>query len=162
MPLLERGIIRCILKEHKVRRTRFRCRSRLRTRNTRLHLPHISCLGIIGERRADRDEIIPVIHIDDVILVKLQRLNKASFQFREKVKRSAEKGNLALNGTPLCEVADGLIDHRLKDRKRNVRLLRTVVHECLNIRLGKDAAARGDCIDALSLFGKSIQPDWIR
>ena len=97
-----------------------------------------------------------------MILVKFQRLDKASFQFREKVKRSAKKGDLALNGTPLCEVADGLIDHRLKDRKRNIRLLCTVVHECLNIRLGKDTTARGNRIDTLSLFGKCIQTDWIR
>ena len=159
--LLECSIIRRILKEHEVRRARFRCRSCLRTCNTRLHLPHIGCLGIIGERRADRDEIIAVIHIDDVILVKFQRLDKASFQFREKVKRSAEKGDLALNGTPLREVADGLIDHRLKDRERNIRLLCAVIHQCLNICLGKDAAARGDGIDALSLFGKCIQTDWI-
>ena len=96
-----------------------------------------------------------------MILVKFQRLDKASFQFREKVKRSAKKGDLALNGAPLREVADGLIDHRLKDRKRNIRLLCAVIHQRLNIRLGKDAAARGDGIDALSLFGKCIQTDWI-
>ena len=71
MALLERLIVRRILEQSEVSCARFRRCLLLRTRDARLHLPHIGCSGIIRERRADRDEIIAVIHINDMIIVEL-------------------------------------------------------------------------------------------
>ena len=71
MTLLERRIVRSILEQSEVSCARFRRRLLLRTRDACLHLPHIGCSGIIRERRADRNEIIAVIHINDMIIVEL-------------------------------------------------------------------------------------------
>ena len=161
MACTEGGVVLRPLKQCYIRRASLRCSSLFRTRNARLHLPHIGCLGIIRECRADRDEIIAVIHIDDVICVELQCFDKAFFQFREKVQGTAEKRDISANRPSLCEVADGLVDDCLKDGERDVRLLRAVVHECLDIRLGKHAAARGDRVHALSLFSKRIEANGI-
>ena len=159
MPCTKCGIVRRPLEQREVRRARLRCSSRLCTRDARLHLPHIRHSGIIGECRADRDKIIAVIHIDDVFIIELQCFDKAFFQFREKVQRSTEKCNCTVDRTPLREVANGLIDDRLKDGECNIRLCRTIVHECLDISLCKNAAARSDRIDALALLRKCIQTD---
>ena len=161
MACTEGGVVVRPIEQRDIRRVRLRCSSLLRTRNARFHLPHIGFLGIIRECRADRDEIIAVIHIDNVIRIELQCFDKAFFQFREKMQGTAEKGNIAVDGTPLREVSDGLVDDRLKDRQSNVRLCRTIVHECLDIRLGKHAAARGNRVDALALLRKGIETDGI-
>ena len=161
MPRTERRIVLRALEQREVRRARLRCRSLLRTRNARLHLPHIGCSGIVGERRANRDKIIAIIHIDNVFVIELQCLDKAFFQFREEVQRSAEEGNIAADRTPLREVADGLVDDRLKDGKCDIRLCCTVVHERLHVRLREYAAARGNRIDALALLRECIQPEWV-
>ena len=154
MPCLERRIVLRTLEQCEVCRARLRRRSLLRTRNARLHLPHIGHSGIVGERRANRDEIIAVIHVDDVFVIELQCFDKAFFQFREKVQGTTEEGDRAVDRASLREIADGLVDDSLKNGECDVRFLRAVVHECLNVCLGKDAAAGGDRIDALSLLCK--------
>ena len=97
-----------------------------------------------------------------MFIVELQCFDKAFFQFREKVQRSTEECDIAADRAPLREVADGLIDDRLKNGECNVRLLRTVVHERLNIRLGEHAAARGNRVDTLALFCERIESDGVR
>ena len=97
-----------------------------------------------------------------MIIVEFQCFDKAFFQFREKMQRSAEKCNPAVDRTALCKITDGLVDNCLKDRECNVRLSCAVIHEGLNIGLGKDPAARSDCIDTLALFSKRIESDRVR
>ena len=96
-----------------------------------------------------------------MIRVEFQCLDKASFQFGEKVQRSAEECDIAVDGASLREVADGLVDDRLEDGECNVRFLRAVIHERLYVSLGEYAAARSDSVDALALLGECVQPDGI-
>ena len=79
MPLFECSILRRILKQYKICCSRLCCRSLLSARNTSLHLPHINFMGIIRKRRTECDEIIAVIHIDDICVVELQCLDKTLF-----------------------------------------------------------------------------------
>ena len=78
------------------------------------------------------------------------------------MQRSAKKRDLARNRTPLREIADRLIDDSLKNGKGNIRLFRTVVHQSLDVCLGKDAAARSNRIDLLPLLRKCIESCRIR
>ena len=96
-----------------------------------------------------------------MIRVELQCFDKAFLEFREKVQRTTEKCDVPANRPSLCEVADGLVDDRLKNGEGNIRLLRAVVHERLDIRLGKHAAARGNRVDALSLLRKCIEANGV-
>ena len=50
------------------------------------------------------------------------------------------------------ETADRLVDDRLKDRGRQILFCRALIDEGLDVRLGKDTAARGDRVDCLVVF----------
>ena len=93
-----------------------------------------------------------------MFIVELQRLDEALAQLRQEVQRAAEEGDVAAYRPALREVANGLIDDRLENRQRNIRLFGTVVHERLDIRLGEDAAARGDRVDLLAFGREVVEP----
>ena len=78
------------------------------------------------------------------------------------MQRSPQECHTASDGTPLRQIPNGLVHHRLQHGKRNIRLFRTIIHERLDIRLGKHAAAGCDGINLLSLFRQCIQPRRIR
>ena len=90
-----------------------------------------------------------------MLLVETERLDEALLELGQEVERPAEERDLAVNRTPLCEIADGLVHDGLQDGKRDVSLLRTVIHECLDVRLCKDAATRGDRVD-LPALGREV------
>ena len=78
------------------------------------------------------------------------------------MQRAAEKSYLARDWPALCKIADRLINDSLKNRKGNIRLFCSVVHQRLDVRLGKDAAARSDRIDLPALGRQLVKPRCIR
>ncbi len=78
------------------------------------------------------------------------------------MQRTTEERHVPIDGPPLREVANGLIHDGLHDGQRNVGFRRAVVHERLDIRLGKDAATRGNRVNLLALRRQCVQPRGIR
>ena len=97
-----------------------------------------------------------------MLLVETERLDEALLELGQEVERSAEERDMAVNRTPLCEIADGLVHDGLQDGKRDVSLLRAVIHECLDVRLRKDAATRGDRVDLFAFRREVVQPFRVR
>ena len=162
MALLERRIVRRIGKEREVCLTRLLRRHVARLLHALFQAHHIDDLSLLRECRTERDKKIPIGCIDDVLGGKLQRLDEALSENGKEVQRSAEKRDIARNRTPLREIADRLIDDSLKNGKGDVCLLRTVVHQSLDICLGKDTAARSNRIDLLPLLRECIESCRIR
>ena len=69
----------------------------------------------------------------------------------------AEERDMPLYGTPLGEVADGLVHNGLEDGERDVLAAYAGIHQGLHVGLREHAAARGDGMDLLSLRGKVIK-----
>ena len=70
---------------------------------------------------------------------------------------TAQKCHIAINRPSLCQIANGLIHYCLKNRQGNISLFRTIIHQRLNIRLGKNAAAGSYSINLLALLRQNIQ-----
>ena len=69
---------------------------------------------------------------------------------------------MTVNRPSLCQIANGLIDHRLKDGQGNVRLFYAIIHQGLNIRLGKHTAARSNGVNLPALGGQFVKSAGIR
>ena len=73
------------------------------------------------------------------------------------MQRPAEKGHLPPDGLAAGQAGDGLVDHRLEDRGRQVGLGGPFVDEGLDVGLGENAAAGGDGIDLLRVPGGGVE-----
>ncbi len=73
------------------------------------------------------------------------------------MQRSAQKCHMAADWFAAGKSADGLVDHRLKNRSRQILLGSAFVDQRLDICLGKHAAARRDRIERLIIFGVFVQ-----
>ena len=158
MASLECLIVRAVLEQREVRLARLPRSGFLRFRDALLEARDVDDLCLVRERRTHGDEVIAVVDLDDMFIVELQRLDEALAQLRQEVQRAAEEGDVAAYRPALREVANGLIDDRLENRQRNIRLFGTVVHERLDIRLGEDAAARGNRVDLLAFGREVVEP----
>ena len=85
------------------------------------------------------------------------RINAA--QLREKMKRTAEKCNIAADRLTACRPLMVLVDNRLENGGGQILFGCAFVDERLDIRLGENAAARRDRIDCLVIFAYSLRPD---
>ena len=101
-------------------------------------------------RRAECDEVQRIFRAD---AGEVQRLVKAGAELAHKGERAAEIDDAALNRPPLRQTGDGLVDHGHEDGARHVRARRALIEQGLHVRLGEHAAARGDGVGALRLFG---------
>ncbi len=101
------------------------------------------------ERRADGHGKAVVFREDGLVILELQRLDKAAAQTLTVVQRAAEEEHLLFDRAPLNQAGDGLIDHGLIDAGRHVRFERALIEQRLYVGLGEHAAARGDGIDAI-------------
>ena len=158
MASLECLIVRAVLEQREVRLARLPRSGFLRFRDALLEARDVDDLCLVRERRTHGDEVIAVVDVNDMFIVELQRLDEALAQLRQEVERAAEEGDVAAYRPALREVANGLIDDRLENRQRNIRLFGTVVHERLDIRLGEDAAARGNRVDLLAFGREVVEP----
>ena len=103
-----------------------------------------------------------VFRIDDRLLRQLQRADKSFFQLRKEVQRPAEKGDAAADRLAAGEAGDRLVDDRLKDRRREVRLCGALIDQGLDIRLGENAAPGRNRIDLPVIRRGGVQSGCIR
>ncbi len=73
------------------------------------------------------------------------------------MERTAQKGHVAVDGTPAGKAGYGLRHHRLEDRRGDVLLLGALVEQGLHVGLGKNAAARCDGINDRVVFGQLVE-----
>ena len=81
----------------------------------------------------------------------MQRIFERLAQALQKVQRAAQKQHLALDAPALRQPRHRLVHHRLKDAGGDVFLLRALVEQRLDIRLGEHAAAGGDGVHLFRL-----------
>ena len=158
MTCLETRIILTILKQSEIGFARLLGRSFPGPLDTLFKDGQVDDLRLIGKRCAHGHEIVAVIDIDNMFVVQFKRLDETFLEFWQEMKRPAKKSDFAIDRTPLRQIADGLIDHGLEDGKSNIGFLGTIIHECLDIRLGKYATARSDCIDLLAFGSQVVEP----
>ena len=154
---LEGLVVGTVFKQREVGLARLFRRGFARLRDALLEAVDVDDLRLVGECRAHGDEVVAVVDLDDVLVIELQRLDEALAQLRQEVQRTAEEGDVAAYRTALREVADGLVDDSLENRQSDVGLLGAIVHQGLDIGLGKDAAARSDRVDLLALGREVIE-----
>ena len=86
----------------------------------------------------------------------MQGADKTVSEFRHKVKRAAEEGDVSANRLSLCKTGDSLVTNRLKNGSREVFSRSTFVDERLNIRFGKNTAACGNGINHLIVLSQFV------
>ena len=157
VPRLKLLIISRLFKQHKICLPGLGSHDLLRPCHALIYLLHGDRTGFLRNRRPYCHKVVAVLYIHNMLRCQLQCLNEAFFQLRQKMQRAAQKCHIAINRPSLCQIANGLIHHRLKNRQGNISLFRTVIHQCLNIRLGKNAAAGSYSINLPALLRQSIQ-----
>ena len=98
---------------------------------------------------ADRCEEMAVLRLDDLITLQMEGADEGLAELRHEVERAAEEGDVTTDRLALCEAGDGLVDHGLEDRRREILAGGTLVDQRLDIRLCEDTTARGDRVDHL-------------
>ena len=74
------------------------------------------------------------------------------------MQRPAEEGDLAPDGVPAGQPADGLFDHGLKDGGGEVFPRGPFVEQGDHVGLGEHPAARSDGVQGLVVRGELVQP----
>ena len=87
----------------------------------------------------------------------LQGSDKGLFQLGQEVQRSAQERNAAPDGLAAGKAGDGLVDHGLKNGSGQVGGGCALIDEGLNVGFRKHAAAGGDGVDFLVVFGMLVQ-----
>ena len=101
-------------------------------------------------RRAEGDVVQRILRADTG---EAERLVKAGAQLAHERQRAAEVDDVALDGTALRQTADGLVDDGHEDGAGDVRAPGSLIEQRLHVRLGEHAAAGGDGVGALGVFG---------
>ncbi len=109
-------------------------------------------------RRAQGREEVRVFRGNDLIAGQVKRADKRLPQFGKEMQRPPEKGHVAADGLAAGQAADGLVDHGLEDRRRQIFAGRTLIDQRLDIRFGEYAAAGRDRVDHPVVSGVFIQP----
>ena len=92
-----------------------------------------------------------------MLVVQFQRADERGAQFREEMKRSSKKCNMAADRFSAGESADGLVYDGLENGRRKVFLGSPVVDQRLDVGLGKYTAAGCDGIKSLVMLCIFIQ-----
>ena len=87
----------------------------------------------------------------------MQSLCKGLLQSLKEGQGSPEKKDLPLDFSALGQAGYGLVHHGLKNAGSDVFFLGPLVDQGLNVRFGKDAAARGDGIDICGRKAQAVQ-----
>ena len=114
------------------------------------------------QRGTDGREQVGVVRRDDVLVVQFQGADEGRPQFREEMERSAEECHMSADRLAAGQSADGLVDHRLEDGRRQVFFGRAVVDQRLDIGFGKYTAARRDGVERVIVFRVFIQAGRVR
>ena len=108
------------------------------------------------QRRAQRHETGSVFGKYRVFFVQLQSPLERPAQRFEEIQGTSQKQHFALDPPPLRQSCHRLVDDRLENGRRDVRLRRALVEKGLDVRLGKHAAAGGDGIGLFRLHGERV------
>ena len=114
------------------------------------------------QRRAPGGKEVAVLRYDGGLFRQLQRPDERCPQLRQKMQRSAQKGHVPPDGLSARQSADRLVDHRLKNGRRQIRSGGAVIDQRLYIRFCKNAAPCGDGIDFPVLSRFPVQPLRVR
>ena len=107
-------------------------------------------------------EQVRVLQIDRMLVVEPERADKGRLQFRQKVQRPAQEGDVPPDGLAAGQPADRLVDDRLKDGSRQVLPRSPLIDQGLDIGLCEDPAARGDRVEGTVAAGIAVEPCRIR
>ena len=122
--------------------------------------PGIEVKGLVvhgGERRPDGDVELAVLRHDHILLFHAEGHAEPFPEDRLEGERAAEEYDLSAERTAAGEAGNGLIDHRLEDRGRDILLRGAFVEQGLNVRLGENAAPGGNGIDLLRFGGQPAE-----
>ena len=89
-----------------------------------------------------------------------KRADKCFAQLGEEMKRTAEKGHMTPDRLAAGQTADGLVDHSLENRGRQIFLRGTFVDQRLDIRFCEYAAAGCDGVRATDNFSHTHSVRW--
>ena len=92
-----------------------------------------------------------------MLIIQLQSTDKRLPKLREEMERTTQERHMSTDRFAAGKSADGLVDHRLEDRCRQVFLGSSLVDEGLDVRLREYTAARSDGVERLIIFGILIQ-----
>ena len=125
-----------------------------------LHVGHARRAGQIhkAQGRAERDHILGVRERHHLFGRELERGDEAFAEFGQEVQRPAEEGDLAPDGIPAGQPADGLFDHGLKDGGGEVFPCGPLVEQRDHVGLGEYPAAGSDGVQGRVVLGKLVQP----
>ena len=104
-------------------------------------------VGLVRHGGAARHKQVSVLGHNAVLLVQVEREVEAVAQLGEVLKRAAQEGDVAANGTAARQARDGLGHDGLEDGSGDVLGAGAFVEQRLDVGLGKDAAAASDGID---------------
>ena len=94
---------------------------------------------------------------DAMLLVQVQRLVEAFAQLGQVLQRTAQKGDVAADGTAARQAGDGLRHHGLEDGRGDVLAARAFVKKRLHVGFREHAAAAGDGIDGGGMLRQLVQ-----
>ena len=86
-----------------------------------------------------------------------QRTDESVAQFRQEVKGTAQKSDVAADGLAAGQTADGLVDDGLKDRGGDIFFCGALIEQRLNIGFGENAAAGSDGIDHFVILRQLVK-----
>ena len=91
-----------------------------------------------------------------MILIEIERRTETLPQAFHEIERAAQKQDIAFDAVSLRQRSDGLVDHGLEDACAQIRFIRALIDQRLDIRLGEHAAARRDRIQPVMLQAETI------
>ena len=128
---------------------------------------HSLCQGhgvlLSREQLVDRDGSAPghdglrVLRPNDVLFLQIQPLRKHPHQRGVEGQRAALKDDGGHQLQPLGQAADGLLGDGVEGGERDIRPLRPLDQQGLDVRLGKHAAAAGDAVNSLPAGGQLLE-----
>ena len=98
-------------------------------------------------------EQMGVVRIDGVPVVKMQRPDEGRLELRQEMQRAAQERHISPDGLAAGQAGDGLVHHGLEDGGGQILLCGPLVDQGLDVRLGEHAAAGGDGVEGLVVFG---------
>ena len=118
---------------------------------------------LIGIHRGTfRREQVSVVRRYDRVGPEIQRADECGLQLGKEMQRSAQERDVSADRLTAGQTADRLVYDRLENGGGEVFLRRAFIDQRLDIRLREHAAASGDGIDGLVVFGILIQAGSVR
>ena len=112
-------------------------------------------LSTKGTTRSNKK--LGIFRNNNLIILQFQSFNKALTQLIQKVKRSAQKGNMAANRLTAGKSRNCLANYSLENRSRNILTAGALINQRLNISFSKYTTAGRNRVNLLHAFCKLVQ-----